>query len=155
MAVFYKAVLAARDIVAGGDEVDDVAILNRESDYAIRILRALSDGIIHSMEDVCKNQYMGKAFAYKISKKMEQGGFVEIVRGKQGGLRLSTDLSKLSLYDVMEVADNKRHINECLKNGYVCEYADNKGCCTVKTNLIKVQDRIDKELKNCMISELI
>lgn len=132
-----------------------MAILNRESDYAIRILRALSDGEIHSMEEVCKGQFMGKAFAYKISKKLEQGGIVKIVRGKQGGIKLSSDLSKLSLYDVMEASDNKRHINECLKSGYVCEYADNKGCCTVKNNLIKVQNKIDAELKNCMISELI
>lgn len=131
-----------------------MAFINRESDYAIRILRAICDEKIHSMEEICATQFMGKAFAYKIAKKLEKDGTIQIIRGKHGGIKLKRDLSHYSLYDLMEVVENNKHMNECFRSGFKCEYADNVGCCNIKNNLVEFQRKIDRELKSCKISDL-
>ena len=77
-------------------------LITRETDYALRILRALSDGEQITVGDVCKRELLPQQFVYKILKKMEHAGFVRIARGAEGGCRLIADLEKTSLYDLIE-----------------------------------------------------
>lgn len=133
-----------------------MALINRETDYGIRILRALSDGIEKPVARICEEQQFTKPFAYKIIKKLEKGGFVKITRGKQGGVVLACDLSQASLYSLMEALNNVIYVNECFKPDYVCEFShENDSHCKVHTNLFGLQKTIDKELKNCMLLDLI
>lgn len=131
-----------------------MALINRETDYAIRILRSVSDGKLRSITDICIEQEFTKPFAYKIVKKLEKAGFVGIVRGKQGGVKLDCDLDKKSLYDIMAAVDNVQYINDCFKPGYKCEFSGN-GKCGVHNNLKNLQDTMDRELKACRMTDLI
>ena len=44
--------------------------ITRETDYALRILRALADGNRRSLSQVCEQQMVPSSFAYKIIRKL-------------------------------------------------------------------------------------
>ena len=62
-------------------------VITRETDYALRILRALLDGKLHTAGQIAQDELLPQAFAYKILKKLEKAGLVEVVRGTAGGGR--------------------------------------------------------------------
>ena len=55
-------------------------IITRETDYAIRILRSLADLQLKNIREISDEQLVPRQFAYKISKKLERAGFIEIIR---------------------------------------------------------------------------
>ena len=80
-------------------------IMTRESDYAVRILRALAGGDKMTVGRICEAELVPVQFAYKILKKLAKCGYVEIFRGAEGGCRLSADLGALTLYDLLRCID--------------------------------------------------
>lgn len=46
-------------------------VITRETDYALRILRALLDGELHAAGEIAQTELLPQAFAYKILKKLE------------------------------------------------------------------------------------
>ena len=47
-------------------------VITRETDYALRILRALLDGELHTVGEIAQAELLPQAFAYKILKKLER-----------------------------------------------------------------------------------
>ena len=66
-------------------------LITRETDYALRILRALLDGELHTAGQIAQDQLLPQSFAYKIMKKLEKAGMVQMIRGTAGGCRLAAD----------------------------------------------------------------
>ncbi len=60
-------------------------LITRETDYALRILRALSGGEQMTVAAIAQDQQVPQQFAYKILKKLSKGGLVSIARGAEGG----------------------------------------------------------------------
>ena len=60
-------------------------MITRESDYAVRMIRALKDGEQLTIEQICRKEQVPRQFAYKILKKLEKAGLVRIRRGAGGG----------------------------------------------------------------------
>jgi Rrf2 family protein len=123
-------------------------IIKRETDYAIRILRALFDGEQKTATEICKEEHMPLQFVYRIMKKMEIGGLVKIIRGKEGGAVLDSDLKTVSLYDLLNILGDKPYVNECMKDGYKCErFAKTGKACIAHKHLMEVQKVLEKDLK--------
>lgn len=131
-----------------------MSLINRESDYAIRILRVLSKKEICSIPQICEEQVIGKPFAYKISKKLEKAGLIGVKRGINGGLFLACDLSKTSLWDVLNALDNIQYVNDCFENGYKCE-CSNGDLCRTHHKLIALQESINTQLKATLLSDIL
>ena len=53
-------------------------IITRETDYAVRILRSLINLRLKNIREISDEQLIPRQFAYKISKKMERAGYIEI-----------------------------------------------------------------------------
>lgn len=131
-------------------------LITREVDYALRILRALGDGCLRSIEEISKREATPKQFAYKIIKKLEKAGWIQILRGAEGGCRLTADLGEISLYNLVETMGTESIVSACLEPGYRCsrgEVCD--GHCLVQGGLYKVQEAIVAELKRYSLKELI
>lgn len=47
-------------------------IITKETDYALRILCALLDGELHTMEQIAQDELLPQSFTYKILKKIGQ-----------------------------------------------------------------------------------
>ena len=131
-------------------------LINRESDYALRILRTLADGEKHPVGDLCKNEDIPQQFCYKILKKLSDAGYVVSSRGVGGGCVLSADLKAITFLDLMKALDTDRFINACLKPGFVCEWKE-KNCsvCTYHSYLAMVQRTIDNELASHTLYDMM
>lgn len=130
-----------------------MAIINRETDYAIRILRVLRDGQRHSIREICQSQHMTKPFTYKISKKLERAGYIRVLRGVEGGCQLACDLACVNLHQLMAALEEDEVLVACMESGYTCEYAAKAGC-RVHRNLSQLQQRINEQLQSYSIAKL-
>lgn len=131
-------------------------LISRETDYALRILRALSDGKKRSIEEICTLEATPKQFAYRIIKKLETAGWIVITRGAEGGCRLTADLHDISLFQLMHGLGSDFGINACFDDGYECTRAPLcEEPCHIKEGLLKLQNSIEKELKGTDLYSLI
>ena len=74
--------------------------ITRESDYAMRVIRALMWEPRLSVSEICERESITAPFAYKILKKLQNAGLVEGYRGVHGGYALKRDPEELSLYEI-------------------------------------------------------
>ncbi|MDR1977193.1 MAG: Rrf2 family transcriptional regulator, partial [Synergistaceae bacterium] len=125
-------------------------------DYALRILRVLSDGEQVTVGDVCKRELLPQQFVYKILKKMEQAGLVRIARGAEGGCRLSADLEKVSLHDLITAMKTDRLVGACMQPGFQCAWqGENASSCTVHKQLQQIQEILDTELRKRSLRQML
>ena len=52
-------------------------LFTKECDYAIRIMRALSDGELVSVSNICAAEQLPSAMTYKITRKLEKQGLLK------------------------------------------------------------------------------
>jgi Rrf2 family protein len=121
-------------------------LITREMDYGIRVVRELCHKDLCSAAEISDSEGIPMAFAYKILKKLEQNDIVEVVRGKNGGYRLTRPCSELTLYDMISAVDRQVLITECMAEGYCCTSPQGPRC-TVHNELMRIQDIVVTELK--------
>ena len=129
--------------------------ITRESDYAMRVVRALMGETRLSVSDICEREAITAPFAYKILKKLQNAGIVQGYRGVHGGYALKKDPAELTLYDIYSAIDSDMSIIECL-NGR-CESARNgqNGVpCYAHDELKDIQDELWTMLRRKSIKEL-
>lgn len=130
-------------------------LLTRESDYALRVLRSLRDGERRSVGDISLQQLIPQQFAYKIIKKLSRAGLVEIARGVDGGCRLTGDLERTSLYDLMIIMEDSCGVNACMDPGYHCPWQEKNGSCRIHRQLAHLQQHLDDELRALSLKTLL
>lgn len=114
-------------------------IITRETEYAVRILRSLVNLNIKNIREISDEQAIPRQFAYKISKKMERAGFIDIVRGAQGGCRLAKDLRDISLMDLIRVVDKENMTSHCLDDSSTCVYKQQFDECSIQESFDQIQ----------------
>lgn len=122
-------------------------LLTRETDYALRILRALASGDRMTVQSIADSQMVPKQFAYKIIKKLSKGGLVSIARGAEGGCTLCADLKEVSLYDLMQAVGEDFRVIACMEPGYPCSWQAANGACAAHCQLTHLQQRLDQEFR--------
>lgn len=131
-------------------------LITRETDYAMRILRALSGGGRHTMKSLCQTEEVPQQFAYKIIRKLAKAGLVENIRGGNGGCQLKADLTQVSLYDLLKAMGEKVELTACMEAGYQCGWAACRGeGCRIHGQLAKLQARWNQELREQTLYNLI
>lgn len=124
-------------------------LITRETDYALRILRTLSDDESYTVSDLAERESLPRDFAYKILKKLEKAGIVRIIRGVNGGCCIDCDLESVTLYQLIEAVEKNARLTSCMMPGYECEWRGNHGTpCRIHAQLARVQSAIDKELRS-------
>ena len=130
-------------------------LVTRETDYAIRALRALSGGNKKTLAEICKEEVVPQQFGYKILKKLSKAGYVTIKRGKEGGYIITDAFKDKSLFDLTGVMENPTDISPCVLPGYRCEvHADADSPCSVNITLSALQQKLDTELKDVNLMAL-
>lgn len=130
-------------------------LITRETDYAFRILRALLDGELHTVGQVAQDELLPQSFTYKILKKLEKAGLVQIVRGTTGGCRLAADLSRVTLYDLMVSMEEHSALSACMNPNYQCPWRSCHAGCSVHNKLLEIQDKLDSELRSHSLLEIL
>ena len=129
--------------------------LTKECDYGIRIIRALADGQKRTAEEICAIESIPGQFAYKILKKMERGGFLQSCRGRDGGYWLVRSLDEISIHDIIETIDEYLYLNECLREDRPCSRNPKSAPCGVHNELMRIQEKLIKELQQTSIREFV
>ncbi len=130
-------------------------IITRETDYAIRILRSLLNLRLKNIREISDEQSIPRQFAYKISKKLERAGYIEIIRGAQGGCRLVSDLHQITLMDLIHVMDRENMMNSCLDGDYSCPYREKMKDCSIHNSLKYIQDHLAAYFSTITLYDLI
>lgn len=131
-------------------------IITRETDYALRILRALRDGNRHSISEITEMELIPKQFAYKILQKLTRAELIEATRGAKGGCQLKADLKSISLYDLIGIIDNKTNtLIQCMDPDFSCPFREGSQGCNVHSKLSVIEFGIEKELKSHSLQELL
>ncbi len=130
-------------------------LINRNTDYALRAVRALLDGEKRPLSEICEKEAIPQQFGYKIMKKLARAGYVSVLRGKEGGYRLG-DIDGKSVYDLMLAMEKSMDISPCVSYGYVCEaHKEGNDSCKLNGELIALQSAIDDQLKSLILTEIL
>lgn len=119
-------------------------IITKETDYAIRILRSLVNLRLKNIREISDEQLIPRQFAYKISKKLERAGYIEIVRGAQGGCRLVADLRQITLMDLIQIMDRGNMLSNCLDDEYTCSFCRGSSECGIHTSFTQIQKELTR-----------
>lgn len=130
-------------------------LITRESDYAIRIIRALSHGEITSVQSICEQENLTSAITYKIARKLEKASILKSYRGNTGGYQLNKDLDSLTLYDIVTVIDPKLLLIDCMQSGYECLLNSPKQPCLVHPEFCRIQNQLNQELKANSLAKIL
>lgn len=132
-------------------------LFTRETDYALRILRHLDIDELRSISSIVQQEYISLPIAYKVARKLEQGGLIRSVRGNSGGYRLKRDLSEITLLDVYRIMNPDTAINECLREGHECPLNGTNGSdyCRMHKELARVQDSLYRELSSKSLAAIL
>ena len=129
--------------------------ISKECDYAVRIVRALADGEKKTAEDIGRSESISHQFAYKILKKLENGGLVHAFRGKAGGYALTRGVEEFSLYDVFSAVEGRMILTACLKEDFVCPMNNGGPPCGVHKEFVRLQEMLSAGLKEKTVSEVL
>ncbi|MDD3139882.1 MAG: Rrf2 family transcriptional regulator [Lachnospiraceae bacterium] len=130
-------------------------LLTRESDYAVRIVRALKNGEKQPVKNICAEEDIPEPFTYKILKKLEKAGIVKAIRGAQGGYYLSRKINELTLEDIVMAIDSDLAITQCTTKNCECIRNEILAPCTVHNELQRIQEILIKELKSKTLAEIL
>jgi len=130
-------------------------LFTRECDYAIRVLRCLSDGSLKQVSRICIVEDIPRQYCYKIMIKLEMAEFVESKRGRDGGYRLIKPPESFTLFDVIKAVDDKFSIMHCIKSHSPCTMNHEERPCTVHKELKRIQNVLEKELSKVSFKNLV
>jgi len=121
--------------------------LTKECDYSLRIMRALKNEQQRTVSEICDEEHIPDKYAYKILKKLEKAGFIQIKRGTNGGYTLIRPLESFTIFDVVSAVDEKLFLFECLKDENLCPNNNNKTPCKVHNEFLRIQNVLVSEMK--------
>lgn len=131
-------------------------LITRECDYAVRVIRALSDEERLSVNDICEREEITAPFAYKILKKLQKAKIVRGYRGVHGGYSLKKSISELTLLDVYLAIDSGMYIIECMNpKKKCCRDEKLEGGCEVHQELSRIQNNLQQMLSEKTLQEIL
>lgn len=92
--------------------------LTRQTNYAIRILMycAANEGQLSRIPEIAAAYSVSELFLFKILQPLVEAGFVETVRGRNGGVRLGKPAGQINLFEVVRVTEESFAMAECFEN---------------------------------------
>jgi len=93
--------------------------LTSYSDYALRVLIYLSvqDDRLATIKEISEQYEISKNHLTKLVHDLAQQGFVETVRGKNGGLRIGRDPATITVGSVVRAMEKDLTVVECFDPG--------------------------------------
>ena len=128
--------------------------INRETDYAIRIVRNLTHDSLSQIEPIAEKEEVSLTMAHKICRVLKKGGIIDSKSGIKGGYYLNKPLDELTLFDVYGAMNEVTEINKCLKDKDLCPFA-RSGICKVHEELNRIQSVVYDELRRKTLSEIV
>jgi len=104
--------------------------LTKQTNYAIRILMycAANDGKLSQIPEIANAYNLSEAFLFKILRPIVKEGFVESIRGRNGGIRLARPADEIKLSEVVRITEDNFAMADCFEDdGTDCPLLDHCG----------------------------
>jgi len=128
--------------------------INRQTDYAIRVLLALAkqgNEALLPTSQIQQEMLIPKALSLRVVAELAKGGFIVTYPGREGGLKLARPAAEINLRQVVTYFESNFTVSECLHGGGTCPFDD---ACPVRTRWGRLQALILKELEATNFEEL-
>jgi len=128
--------------------------INRQTDYAIRVILALAkqgDEALLPTSRIQKEMLIPKSFSLRVVATLAKGGFIVTYPGREGGLKLARPAEKINLRQVVTFFESNFTVSECLHGGGACPFDHS---CPVRCRWARLQALILQELENTTFDEL-
>ena len=129
--------------------------INRQTDYAVRIVLALSQreaGARLSSAVIQQEMRIPKAFMARIVAQLAVAKLVVTFAGRDGGLSLPRPAREMTLRDVVEAFEGPFHLSECMHNNEDdCPFVGN---CPVRSKWGRVQLAMLREMSAINFADL-
>lgn len=96
--------------------------LTLHTDYALRVLiqTALNDGKLTTINDVAEAFGISKHHLTKVVNDLSQKGYLDTVRGRNGGIRLMRKPREINIGQVVRDTEDRLDVIECLHRAGYC-----------------------------------
>ncbi|HZP64154.1 MAG TPA: Rrf2 family transcriptional regulator [Terriglobales bacterium] len=128
--------------------------LTKKADYGLMAMKHLAE---HADQGACSAKDVADAYGIpaealaKILQRLVKAGLLNSQHGTNGGYTLSRDASKISAFEVIRAIDGPLFITACVTVRGECGQTDR---CTIREPLRRVNDSIEKVLRQITISEM-
>lgn len=130
-----------------------MAIIKRDTDYALRALRALAlDGGVAPVSALADAEDVPELFLRKIMQRLHAAGIVESRQGPAGGYRLARPTAQISFLDVVEAVQGPLVMNDCFEDPGVCRAAPD---CPLRRRLAVAQRELSDALGATSLADLV
>jgi Rrf2 family protein len=130
--------------------------INRQTDYAVRVILALAkrgEGTRLSTAEIQREMLIPPALMVRIVAELARAGLVNTFSGREGGLMLPRPASQISLRDVVEAFEGPILLSACLqvKGEDDCPFLSN---CPVRSKWGRVQVAMMREMASITFEDL-
>ncbi len=90
------------------------------TDYSLRVLIYLTNGRerLSSIDELAEYYGLSRHHLAKIVKRLADLGYLETIRGKNGGLRLGKDPAEINIATVIQQTEPHFNLVDCMRNGH-------------------------------------
>lgn len=133
-------------------------MITRETDYSMRLVLALvgrqSLGqTTVSLAEVANEMDIPYRFLRKLVKRLVEGGILESKRGKNGGVAVAGDPSRITLFDVVKATGPRGvEMSPCVSRPQLCKRSS---LCQLMREFQSIQGKVDSHLKSVRIADLV
>ena len=144
------------NVYRSGKRLGKMLKINRQTDYAVRVLLALAkrgDSARISSADIQQEMLIPKAFMTRIVAQLSRAGLLNTFPGREGGLMLPHSASEITLRDVVEAFEEPILLSACLqvKSEDDCPFQAN---CPVRPKWGRVQVAMLREMASSTFEDL-
>lgn len=129
--------------------------LTKQTNYAVRILMycEANNDALSRIPEIAAAYNLSEAFLFKILKPITAHGFVESVRGRNGGIRLARPANEISLLDIVKVTEDNFSMADCFEKGATnCPLVD---ACTLNSVWSEALSAFFTVLEKYTIADLV
>ncbi len=129
-------------------------VLRKEESYAIHALIYAAENPGAAAAKIAHDLKMPPAFLAKVLRRLAQAEYVENRQGRNGGVTINIDPSKVSLLDVIETVSGPLIVDTC-QTKKSCPTQERKGYCRLNVAWMTTSLAIREVLGGVLLSQLI
>jgi Rrf2 family nitric oxide-sensitive transcriptional repressor len=128
--------------------------LTRFTDYSLRVLMFLvvRPGTLARIDEIAETYDISRGHVMKVVRALSQHGYVESVRGRSGGIRLSRPACEIRLGEVVRKTEANLAIVECFGADGICRI---ESACGLQAALTSALDAFLAVLDEYTLDDLV
>jgi Rrf2 family protein len=129
--------------------------LTRAGEYGVRCILYLSSqgvGVLCKRKQIASAMDIPDQFLGKIAQQLARAGYIEIVQGARGGLKLVLSPDKITLLDVVEAVIGEIFLNDCILRPDSCNRSNS---CAAHRVWFKARDQLRSTLQEASFADLL